>query len=103
MTYSLLYDSRVHRFLVEPFGSRRLDNKFTLDLRVEKGLPLGEHGRLTAIVDLFNVTNENAVLRRNGVIGTLRADGKLVGTENFNRIQEVLSPRAVRFGIRFSY
>lgn len=87
------YQTSIHRFFVEPFGSRRLDNKFTLDLRVEKGIEMGEYGRLTAIVDLFNLTNENAVLRRNQ---NLRA-------QQFYQIQEVISPRTVRFGLRFTY
>ncbi|HSE42309.1 MAG TPA: TonB-dependent receptor [Acidobacteriota bacterium] len=87
------YQTSIHRFFVEPFGSRRLDNKFTLDLRVEKGIEMGRYGRFTAIVDLFNVTNENAVLRRNQ---NLRA-------ANFYQIQEVISPRTLRFGLRFSY
>jgi hypothetical protein len=87
------YQTSNHRFFVEPFGSRRLDNKFTVDLRVEKGIEMGRFGRLTAIVDLFNVTNENAVLRREQ---NLRAD-------QFYQILEVISPRTLRFGLRFSY
>jgi hypothetical protein len=87
------YQTSNHRFFVEPFGSRRLDNKFTLDLRVEKGIKMGIYGRITATVDFFNVTNENAVLRRN----------QNLTASNFYQIQEVISPRTMRFGLRFSY
>lgn len=102
-TQQTFYNSPVHRFFVERSGSRRLDNKFTLDLRVEKSFSAEEKGRLTVILDMFNVTNSNAALRRNGVIGTLQPNNTLKATTNFNQIQEVLSPRAIRFGIRYSY
>lgn len=81
------------RIMVEPVGSRRFDNKFILDLKFEKGFEIGHYGRLTGIVDLFNVTNSNTVLRRNAVIDT----------STFNRILEVLSPRAARLGLRYSF
>ena len=87
------YGTRTHLFLVEPFGSRRHENKLTLDLRVEKRFAMEKYGALTAIVDIFNITNENAVISRQSRINT----------ESFNQITEVFSPRAVRFGLRFSY
>jgi hypothetical protein len=90
---SAFYGTSTHQFFVEPFGKRRLDNKFTLDLRVEKSLAFRGSSRITGAVDIFNVTNSNVVLRRNGVIGK----------SNLNQIAEVLSPRAFRFGIRYSY
>jgi hypothetical protein len=93
------YGTVRHRFLVEPFGSRPMENKFTLDLRVEKGIEVGNYGRLAAIVDVFNITNSNPVIRRNTDI----VDGAFQPNAEFNQIQEVLASREVRFGLRYSF
>jgi hypothetical protein len=82
-----------HRILVEPFGDRRFDNTFTLDLQFEKGMDLGNYGRLALLANLFNVTNSNAVVRR----------VRSVAAANFNTIEENISPRALRLGIRYSF
>jgi hypothetical protein len=79
--------------LVEPLGSRRYENVFTLDLKLDKAWDLGSYGRLNTTIDLFNVTNSNAVLRRNRDILSM----------TFNSIQEVNLPRLIRFGIRYSF
>ena len=82
-----------HRFLVEPFGSRRFDNTFTLDLQFEKGLEFGSYGRLALMANLFNVTNSNSIIRR----------VRSATAANFNTIEENISPRALRLGIRYSF
>jgi hypothetical protein len=82
-----------HLFLVEPFGSRRFDNIFTLDLQMEKGFDFGSYGRLALSANLFNVTNTNAIIRRQ----------RRLGANTFNRIEENISPRALRLGIRYSF
>lgn len=80
-------------FLVEPLGSRRLDNVLTLDLSVEKAFDFNRYGQLAAILDVFNVTNANTVVSRNSSVSTL----------SLNKIEEVLSPRAFRLGFRYSF
>ena len=82
-----------HLILVEPFGSRRFDNIFTLDLQFEKGIDFGNYGRLALSANLFNVTNTNTVIRR------LRS----VTSSQLNRIDELISPRALRLGVRYSF
>jgi hypothetical protein len=82
-----------HLILVEPFGDRRFDNIFTLDLQFEKGFDFGNYGRLAVSANLFNVTNTNTVVRR------LRN----VSSTSFNRIDELISPRALRLGVRYSF
>lgn len=82
-----------HLILVEPIGDRRYDNVFTIDLHTEKQFQVSDYGTISAIVDVFNITNENTVLRRN----------QRIGGAMFNRPQEVLAPRAVRLGLRFSF
>jgi hypothetical protein len=79
--------------LVEPFGSRRFDNIFTLDLQFEKGIEFGNYGRLALSANIFNVTNTNTVIRRT----------RNVSADTFNRIDELISPRALRLGARYSF
>ena len=79
--------------LLEPIGSRRYPNLFTLDVNVQKVFELSTYGRLTAGVDFFNLTNENTVIQRE----------RQTAAETFNVLQENLSPRAVRFGFKYSF
>ncbi len=82
-----------HLILVEPFGSRRFENIFTLDLQFEKGIDFGNYGRLALSANLFNVTNTNTIIRRT----------RSVASVNLNRIDELISPRALRLGLRYSF
>jgi hypothetical protein len=82
-----------HLTLVEECGSRRFDNIFTLDLQFEKGFDFGNYGRLSLSANLFNVTNTNTVIRRN----------RSVSSSTLNRIDELISPRALRIGARYSF
>ncbi len=79
--------------LVEPIGDRRFENIFSLDLQFEKGFEFGNYGRLAVSANIFNVTNTNTVIRRN----------RQVETTTLNRIDELISPRALRLGIRYSF
>lgn len=81
-----------HLIQVEPFGSRRLENLFTLDLQFQKGFELGPAGRIAVIADLFNVTNTNTITDR----GRSLAAG-------LNTIREHVSPRALRLGVRYTF
>jgi hypothetical protein len=88
---SLGQDTRL--IMVEPFGSRRFDNIFTLDLQFEKGFDFGNYGRLAVSANIFNLTNTNDVIRRT----------RTVTSVNLNRIDELISPRALRLGVRYSF
>jgi len=82
-----------HLIMVEPFGSRRFDNILSLDLQFEKGLDFGQYGRLALSANLFNVTNTNTIIRRT----------RGVSSSTLNRIDELISPRALRVGARYSF
>ena len=82
-----------HLIMVEPFGDRRFENVFTLDLQFEKGIDFGNYGRLALSANLFNVTNTNTIIRRT----------RAVTSVNLNRIDELISPRALRIGARYSF
>ena len=88
------YGTGRHLILVAPLDTFRYENIFTLDLNFRKIFEIGAYGRLTASVDLFNVTNANYVILRNNQIHI---------PSIFGRIEENLSPRAVRFGLRYSF
>ncbi len=78
--------------LVEPLGTRRQDAVTTVDLRVEKQIPLPKSTRMGLYVDLYNLMNANPALTMSWVTGP-----------NFEVPQTVLPPRLARFGVNFSF
>jgi hypothetical protein len=76
----------------EPLNSRRHDNITVLDLRLERSFALGYGTRIRGFLDLFNITNSNAVETRTLTTGS-----------SFLRPTAVLAPRTMRIGARFSW
>jgi hypothetical protein len=76
----------------EPRNARRHDNITVFDVKVERAFALGRGVRLRAFLDLFNLTNSNAVETRTVTTGT-----------SFLRPTAVLPPRAARIGARLSF
>ena len=62
-----------------------------LDLRLEKEFSFRDVG-VTVGADLFNATNESTVLQRNGRLTR----------NNSDHVQEILSPRIFRLGVKLS-
>jgi hypothetical protein len=87
------YGTGTHLILVAPLDTFRYENLFTLDLNLRKTFEIGAFGRLTGSVDVFNITNSNQVILREN----------RVHLSSFGALQENLSPRAVRFGLRYSF
>lgn len=81
------------QLLIGEFDDERLEDVFQVDLRLAKdfGLPAGFKVNLSA--DLFNATNERAILWRN-----YRAN-----ISSANDIEELQSPRVWRFGARLTF
>ena len=69
----------------------RLDDVQTVDLRIEKEFNVRDLG-ITVGADLFNALNESTVLFRNPTLNVANGD----------HVQEVLSPRIFRLGVRLS-
>ena len=88
---SLGLDGSHNVLLVSEVDDLRLDNVWNLDLRLAKNFPLGR-SNLNLTADLFNVFNNNVELQRNRVVG---------GT--FNQLNQNLSPRILRFGVRIGF
>ena len=70
----------------------RYPNVWDVDVRVARPIRVGRV-TLTAGAELFNVFNSGVALRRNG-------DAR---SSAFDRIDEVLSPRVLRFGARLAF
>jgi hypothetical protein len=79
--------------LVSPIGDNRLPNIWNLDLRLAKNLNLGPNFRIGLTVDAFNILNAGTTLRQ--------VDS--VDAATFNRIDEILNPRLIRFGVRLNF
>jgi hypothetical protein len=76
--------------LVEPIGTFRTDNINLFDIRAEKVFTVGVNTRLHGFVDLFNLTNSNAVETLSYSTGS-----------GFQGPTNIVAPRAVRLGARF--
>jgi outer membrane receptor protein involved in Fe transport len=64
-----------------------------LDARVSKSVSLGDKGSLSLDLDVFNLLNRHIPLHV----------GQDVGTNNTDMIDDVMYPRTVRLGLRYSF
>jgi hypothetical protein len=87
---------------VEPVTANRAPNVHIVDLRLDKSfrIPGNYGGRLTAMVDVFNLLNLGTPI----VFRTLTGNA-LTGEPhgNFKEVLALLDPRIVRFGIRYEF
>jgi hypothetical protein len=79
---------------VESISSNRYPSVAILDLRLDKTLQLGRFGRVTPMLDVFNIMNS-------GVPTTVRTTN--TATAPFNEVTAILNPRVIRLGVRFSF
>ena len=84
--------------IVQPVGEARFDNVYELDLRAAKDFRFFNRVGVTLAADLFNAPNKRTVLQRETLIGQNNAI-RSVG----DRITEMQSPRAWRFGARINF
>ena len=78
--------------LAEERGSRALDPVFSLDVRVEKAFRLDRY-RLSLFADFFNVLNSGTTT---GVVSRLDLD-------DFGEAVQLMNPRIIQLGFRFSF
>ncbi len=78
-------------FLLEDINSNRSDTTTILDLRFEKVFTFGST-RLTAMADVFNLLNSNAV-----------TNFFLSNGANYNKIIATLDPRTAQIALRFQF
>jgi hypothetical protein len=71
--------------------TNRYDNLWNFDLRLAKNIKI-QRSALTLSAEVFNVTNNDLVLSR------FRYTGATLG-----RVEEIIAPRTIRLGARFSF
>jgi len=97
--------SQSNSIWVTKFGSEHLPVLWRVDLRLEKMLKIGDIGRAYLMVDIFNPFNSSIINRRyqryhgQYFVNT----GQFVPDPNDFKANEVLNPRLVRFGVRFTF
>jgi len=79
---------------VEPIDSNRYPSVAILDLRLDKTFEMGKFGRVTPMLDVFNIMNS-------GVPTSVRTTN--TATAPFNEVTAILNPRVIRFGFRFNF
>jgi hypothetical protein len=85
-------DGNLNALATPTIDARRYDDVWNLDLRLAKVFRFGPT-RFTLSAEAFNIFNSGLVLQR----------FRRVDSANFDRIDEILSPRIVRFGARFAF
>ncbi|HEU4521255.1 MAG TPA: TonB-dependent receptor [Thermoanaerobaculia bacterium] len=105
--YHIYTESRVDgafkRMVINDFDDYRFENLFQLDLRAGKEFRLGRGMGLEFAVDVFNVTNERAILwREYEIVPEYNDDDVLVRTPETD-IEEMQSPRLVRLSGRLRF
>jgi hypothetical protein len=78
-------------FFMQDLSNNRSDTIHLLALRLDKAITFGR-ARLTAMLDVFNVLNTNAVTNFN-----------LLNGANFNKINATVDPRTAQIGFRFEF
>jgi hypothetical protein len=83
----------------EPVTANRAPNIGILDLRLDKSFRV-RPGRLTAMMDIFNLANDGSVIVMRTATAAPGA-GQPFGS--FGEVIALLDPRIVRFGIRYEF
>jgi hypothetical protein len=79
---------------VQPIDSNRYPSVSILDLRLDKSFTFGRYGRVTPMLDVFNLLNS-------GVPTTVRTTN--TNTAPFQDVTAILNPRVIRFGFRYNF
>lgn len=93
-----------HRLLMRPRGAARYADRFTMDIRLEREVPV-PGGRWFLTADLFNVWNSNTSTRINPAVNfpDRRVPGSFGLVDSsavFGAVWERIPPRTLRLGVR---
>jgi hypothetical protein len=96
-------DGTLQAIGVKTVDSIRFKNLWNLDLRLAKNVKFGSSA-ITLSAEAFNVFNNNLVLGRFRFANSGSFTSTIAGAEpGLGRIEEIISPRIVRFGARLSF
>jgi hypothetical protein len=75
---------------------------------VDKAFELHRHARVSAFLELHNVTNTNAAQSNLGTLTQAFAsqaafDAAKATTSYFGRVQEIVAPRIVKLGVKYAF
>jgi hypothetical protein len=87
---------------VEPITSNRYPNVQIFDIRFDKSFSFGRAGRLTAMVDIFNLNNASTVTAFRTTTAGATTNGIFYPTL-YQEVTGLLDPRIVRFGVRYDF
>jgi outer membrane receptor protein involved in Fe transport len=76
----------------EAFDANRAPNVGIFDIRIEKSFDLGAPGRVTGMLDIFNLTNSGVVTNARNRSGP-----------TYHQVLALLDPRILRVGIRWEF
>jgi hypothetical protein len=89
---------------VEPANANRAPNVGIMDVRLDKTFDLGgRRGRITGMVDVFNLLNDDVVTNFRIQSGSISAAQVGAVSPRFKEIIGLLDPRIVRFGVRYEF
>ena len=77
---------------VDNIDNRHADTAALLDLRFDKSIKLAGQARVTGMLDVYNVTNSNAV-----------TNFFLTSGATYNRIIAAFNPRTLQLGLRVTF
>jgi len=90
--------------LSEKMGSRRYEDRIMLDLRLEKTFTFADRFRLGLMMDIFNVFNVDTITSWGATINSSWfPDLSQYASSDGHRVFGLVSPRAIRLGIRFFF
>jgi hypothetical protein len=78
---------------VEPITANRYPTVSILDFRFDKAFSFGRAGKITGMVDTFNILNA----------GTVTAFRQTTASGLYREVTGILDPRIVRFGVRYDF
>jgi outer membrane receptor protein involved in Fe transport len=85
-------NARTVNVFVDDIENRHADNAGIFDLRIDRSVALPHGAKITAMLDVYNVTNSNAV-----------TNFFLVSGSTYNRIIAALNPRTMQLGLRVTF
>ena len=80
--------------------TNRFDNLWDVDIRLGKKISLGSKTALRISADVFNALNADTVLQRARQVNASSTGGI---NRAFNRVNELISPRVARIGMRLEF
>ena len=77
---------------VDNIDNRHADNAALVDLRLDKSIRIAGEAKVTAMLDVYNVTNSKAV-----------TNFFLTSGATFNRVIAAFNPRTLQLGLRVTF